>query len=92
MVVGDQRQALAALPAGKRPSTGGPVGPETVWTGTEFSVPPEFEPRTVQPDRVAVTTTLTVWPFLQWHRAEGMRVDTSLSLGLYTSLKLFNVF
>ena len=86
MVVGDQRHALAALPAGRRPSTGGSVGPETVWTGTEFSVPPEFEPRTVQPDRVAV------WPFLQWHRAEGMRVDTSLSLGLYTSLKLFNVF
>lgn len=53
-------------------------------------LPPGFEPRTVQPERVALTTTLTLRPLLLWYRAEGMHADTSL--GLYTSLKLLNIF
>ena len=56
-----------------------------VW---KISLPPGFEPRTVRPERVAVTTTLHLRPLLQWYHTEGMRANTPL--GLYTSTRQHN--
>jgi len=49
MRVGDQRHAPAALTPGKRPGTGGLVGPRAGLDGCGKSLapPPGFDPRTV---------------------------------------------
>ena len=46
-MVGGQQHDPAALYPGKKP--GGWVGPGPFWTGGEISLPPEFDPRNVQP-------------------------------------------
>jgi hypothetical protein len=62
MGVGGQLHAPAALPPGNIPGAyciGGWVGPRAGLDGCKISLPPRFDPRTVQPERVAIPTTLT---------------------------------